>query len=138
MVDYLDDLQGLLGTEFLSERRTVLKAFVKRIVKDGDLIAVLYTLPITPAAATTTPVLDSFQLGGDRGTRTPNLRIANAALSQLSYIPTANRRLFEGGADKNYSAACIARSRRSVYRLLGRGLVNDGQWRCACEAWLVH
>ena len=25
--------------------------------------------------------------GGDRGTRTPNLRIANAALSQLSYIP---------------------------------------------------
>ena len=27
--------------------------------------------------------------GGDRGTRTPNLCIANAALSQLSYIPTA-------------------------------------------------
>ncbi len=26
--------------------------------------------------------------GGDRGTRTPNLGIANAALSQLSYIPT--------------------------------------------------
>ena len=26
--------------------------------------------------------------GGDRGTRTPNLRDANAALSQLSYIPT--------------------------------------------------
>src|SRR5207249_4558389 len=25
--------------------------------------------------------------GGDRGTRTPNLCIANAALSQLSYIP---------------------------------------------------
>ena len=25
--------------------------------------------------------------GGDRGTRTPNLGIANAALSQLSYIP---------------------------------------------------
>ena len=26
--------------------------------------------------------------GGDRGARTPNLGIANAALSQLSYIPT--------------------------------------------------
>ena len=26
--------------------------------------------------------------GGDEGDRTPNLRIANAALSQLSYIPT--------------------------------------------------
>ena len=25
--------------------------------------------------------------GGDRGIRTPGLRIANAALSQLSYIP---------------------------------------------------
>ena len=29
--------------------------------------------------------------GGDRGTRTPNLGIANAALSQLSYIPTLGR-----------------------------------------------
>ena len=27
--------------------------------------------------------------GGDRGGRTPNLGIANAALSQLSYVPTA-------------------------------------------------
>ncbi len=26
--------------------------------------------------------------GGDRGVRTPDLCIANAALSQLSYIPT--------------------------------------------------
>ena len=26
--------------------------------------------------------------GGDRGDRTPNLGIANAALSQLSYVPT--------------------------------------------------
>ena len=33
----------------------------------------------------------SVGCGGDRGTRTPNLGIANAALSQLSYIP----RLFE-------------------------------------------
>ena len=30
---------------------------------------------------------DLFLLGGDRGTRTPNLGIANAALSHLSYIP---------------------------------------------------
>ena len=28
-------------------------------------------------------------VGGDRGARTPNLGVANAALSQLSYIPTA-------------------------------------------------
>ena len=40
------------------------------------------------------------QSGGDRGTRTPNLRIANAALSQLSYIPTMRpcRRMAEGRA----------------------------------------
>ena len=87
MVDCLDGLQGLLGTRSLREHRIALKAFLKRIVKDGDLVAVLYTLPIPPAAAATTPVLDSVQFGGDRGTRTPNLRIANAALSQLSYIP---------------------------------------------------
>jgi hypothetical protein len=29
--------------------------------------------------------------GGDRGIRTPNLRDANAALSQLSYIPVYTR-----------------------------------------------
>ena len=33
-------------------------------------------------------VLDFVKSGGDRGTRTPDLRVANAALSQLSYIPT--------------------------------------------------
>ena len=33
-------------------------------------------------------VRSSVRHGGDRGTRTPNLGIANAALSQLSYIPT--------------------------------------------------
>ena len=32
-------------------------------------------------------VLACVWFGGDRGTRTPNLGIANAALSQLSYIP---------------------------------------------------
>ena len=35
--------------------------------------------------------------GGDRGTRTPNLRDANAALSQLSYIPAARATGGSGG-----------------------------------------
>jgi hypothetical protein len=30
--------------------------------------------------------------GGDRGIRTPDLRDANAALSQLSYIPSSNNK----------------------------------------------
>ena len=38
--------------------------------------------------------------GGDTGTRTPNLGIANAALSQLSYIPTC-------GASTDYSNATL-------------------------------
>ncbi len=45
----------------------------------------------TPDARLRTPPLYPTELqgqvGGDRGTRTPNLGIANAALSQLSYIP---------------------------------------------------
>ena len=35
-----------------------------------------------------TKVLDFVQFGGAKGARTPNLSIANAALSQLSYSPT--------------------------------------------------
>ena len=31
-------------------------------------------------------------VGGDRGARTPNLGVANAALSQLSYIPHCKTR----------------------------------------------
>ena len=38
-------------------------------------------------------------LSGDRGTRTPNLGIANAALSQLSYIPKGCRRHHGGPAN---------------------------------------
>jgi hypothetical protein len=35
------------------------------------------------------PDILGFFGGGDKGTRTPGLSIANAALYQLSYIPTA-------------------------------------------------
>ena len=34
------------------------------------------------------PVSPCFYSGGDEGARTPGLGIANATLSQLSYIPT--------------------------------------------------
>src|SRR5437762_13289645 len=33
---------------------------------------------------------DTRMIGGDEGDRTLDLRIANATLSQLSYVPTAN------------------------------------------------
>jgi hypothetical protein len=37
-------------------------------------------------------VLGIVPFGGDRGIRTPDLRDANAALSQLSYIPSSNNK----------------------------------------------
>jgi hypothetical protein len=33
-------------------------------------------------------VLTPFELGGDEGARTLDLRVANATLYQLSYVPT--------------------------------------------------
>ena len=33
--------------------------------------------------------MNSLKVGGDKGDRTPDLCVANASLSQLSYIPTA-------------------------------------------------
>ena len=53
--------------------------------------------------------------GGDRGTRTPNLGIANAALSQLSYIPTSYRRIIAMVRNRcQFADTC--------YRLQGRFL----------------
>ena len=40
-------------------------------------------------------------LGGDEGDRTPGLGVANAALSQLSYIPVYS---IEGGVIKDFIA----------------------------------
>jgi hypothetical protein len=38
-----------------------------------------------------------FDTGGDEEDRTPDLRIANATLSQLSYVPTAVIRTARAG-----------------------------------------
>jgi hypothetical protein len=46
-------------------------------------------------------------LGGDEGDRTPGLGVANAALSQLSYIPIY---FDENGAFVRFSARCRARA----------------------------
>ena len=50
---------------------------------------------------------DRLQCGGDRGTRTPNLGVANAALSQLSYIPATE-------TTDNYSACRNPQTSRRV------------------------
>ena len=66
--------------------------------------------------------------GGDRGARTPNLGVANAALSQLSYIPTG----VAGSPDFSLANALggVKRDRRSglmpwVCSSSDRGLRGD-------------
>ena len=84
--------------------------------------------------------------GGDRGTRTPGLRIANAALSQLSYIPNRPRRR-RNDALLNYSVVCDYWSRRLEAPGVGHGLSNAsftvapfvlGLIRCEGWRWFVN
>ena len=42
----------------------------------------------TPASPSILQIENKFAVGGDEEDRTPDLRIANATLSQLSYVPT--------------------------------------------------
>ena len=55
-------------------------------------LRVLRSAPIPGEAAR---LSDGGGSGGDEGTRTPDLRDANAVLSQLSYIPTGSGRARE-------------------------------------------
>ena len=101
---YAQDLSGFLMESELTERRAFIKSFVKEIVVMPGNAVVRYTIPMPddgPIGGTDAEelalhgsVLPIVKNGGDRGTRTPNLGIANAALSQLSYIPTSAHRLY--------------------------------------------
>ena len=53
--------------------------------------------------------------GGDEEDRTPDLGIANAALSQLSYVPTTNR---------------MIPPLRSIPNRQPRQLADERPWRC--------
>ena len=84
------DLRNLLEEADFIERKGFLRSFVKRIEVNKTEVKIRYKLP---ALQKETPnkedeVLPIDTLGGDRGIRTPDLCDANAALSQLSYIPT--------------------------------------------------
>ena len=90
MITYLKDLPGLLESGSVSERRDILRSFIKEIVKDRSEATIRYTLPVEETANSDPRdvVLDIDRNGGAEGSRTPDLRDANAALSQLSYSPT--------------------------------------------------
>jgi site-specific DNA recombinase len=86
---YTHDLKSLLEESEITEKKTFLRSFIKRIDINKDKATVHYHLPLPnnenrKVEAEVLPIVTS---GGDRGIRTPNLRDANAALSQLSYIP---------------------------------------------------
>ncbi len=78
----------------VKKRKTVLRSFIERIEVDGGAVTVEYHLPETRTAGSHDPaVLSIVPFGGAAGNRTPDLVIANDALSQLSYSPPARTSL---------------------------------------------
>ena len=88
--EYAKDLKNLLEESEITERKAFLRSFVGRIVVNGDEVRIEYRIPVPKNSVESieVEVLPIVTLGGDRGIRTPDLCDANAALSQLSYIPT--------------------------------------------------
>ena len=86
---YMRDLKSLLEESDITERKAFLRSFIKRIEIDKDKATVHYHLPLPNSenGKVAAEVLPIVTPGGDRGIRTPDLCDANAALSQLSYIP---------------------------------------------------
>ncbi len=86
---YAEDLKSLLQWSDFTQSKAFLHSFVKRIEIDGDKVVIKYNvpLPVGKKREKVEEVLPIDTFGGDRGIRTPDLCDANAALSQLSYIP---------------------------------------------------
>ena len=98
---FAKDTSEYLKTSQLTESRAFIRSFVKEIEVRPGKATIHYSIP-TPEDSPIEGgnaaevlfnggVMNMGGGGGDRGTRTPNLGIANAALSQLSYIPTRGR-----------------------------------------------
>ncbi len=86
---YVEDLKKLLDESEVAQRKAFLRSFVKRIIVAKDKVRLVYVVPVPPDGKKVEElsVLPIDTPSGDRGIRTPDLRDANAALSQLSYIP---------------------------------------------------
>ncbi len=88
---YAQDLRALLEEADFTERKAFLRSFIKRIEVNKEQVTIYYNLP-TPQDVPLREqvgVLPIDTLGGAEGIRTPDLRRAKAALSQLSYSPRA-------------------------------------------------
>ena len=86
---YAEDLKSLLEEADITESKAFLRSFIKRIEINKSEGVIQYKLPVPPnwSDRQSVGVLPIDNIGGDRGIRTPDLCDANAALSQLSYIP---------------------------------------------------
>ena len=84
---YAKDLGSLLEDTEFTRRKAVIRSFVKRITVDGKNVKVNYQLPGRVALSVESEVLPTETFGGAEGARTPDIRLAKAALSQLSYSP---------------------------------------------------
>ena len=89
---YAEDLKSLLKEADITESKAFLRSFIKRIEVNKSEAVIHYNLPVPPHRSDmqSAAVLPIDNYGGDRGIRTPDLCDANAALSQLSYIPLLN------------------------------------------------
>ena len=94
------DMSEFLKTSELTETKAFVRSFVKEIEVKPGKAAIVYSIP-TPQdspigganaveVALNGGVRSTVRHGGAKGARTPNLSIANAALSQLSYSPIAS------------------------------------------------
>jgi hypothetical protein len=90
--------------------------------------------------------IDAF--GGDRGIRTPDLRDANAALSQLSYIPSLQRnystygsiiklRTNQKGADENHRLPIIHHTESYYLALANAEHLSTTSWASALSRRLA-
>ena len=91
------EMSEFLRTSQLTETRAFVRSFVKEIQIRPGKASIIYTIPMpedSPIGAVDSSELalngdvrSTIRSGGAEGSRTPDLRIANAALSQLSYSP---------------------------------------------------
>ena len=90
VLSYVRDLKRVLAKGSLSEQKMFLAGVIKKIIVNDGEIDIEYRIPQSEPdrAEILPPVLESMLSGGDERIRTADLRVANAALSQLSYIPT--------------------------------------------------
>jgi site-specific DNA recombinase len=86
---YVAQLRELISTSELSECKSFLRAFVKKIVVENGQVTIHYFMPMIKDGVKdqVKEVLPIETIGGAEEIRTLYLCDANAALSQMSYSP---------------------------------------------------